>query len=83
MPFPLPFAGDTVSQLLSLVVVHPQVVATVIEMVPLPPGLDTDVGVGDSVYGHVDPADWMTRKLCPPTVTVPLLDAIEVFGATV
>ncbi len=47
MPFPLPFAGDTVSQLLSLVAVQAHPDTDVTAIVLLPPAEVNDAVVGE------------------------------------
>ena len=60
-PLPVPLAGDSVSQLLSLVAVHAQPVPAVTEKVPVDPFAPTEMLVGASRYvqDEVVPA-WVT-----------------------
>jgi hypothetical protein len=63
LPLPVPLVGVTVSQLLSLVAAHPQLLVVETEMVPLPPALTTETVVGESVYEQDEAAASMTEKL--------------------
>jgi hypothetical protein len=83
LPLPVPLVGVTVSQLLSLVAAHPQLLVVETEMVPLPPALTTETVVGESVYEQDEAAASMTEKLWLPKVRVPVLEAIVVFAAAV
>jgi hypothetical protein len=65
-----------------LVAVHAQPLAAVTGITPEPPPATTSAATGEIVGTHGTPA-WVTVKVLPPTVSVPVREALDVFGATV
>jgi hypothetical protein len=83
VPFPLP--GEPL-----VIVIHDAVVvavqlhpvAAVTLMLPVPAVEGGFVDDGEMVGEHVAP-DWFTVNVVPPTDTVPVLDVVAVFAASV
>ena len=72
LPFPLPEVPDvTVIQATLLSADHPHEVPAVTPTVNVPPPEPADVLAGEML--NVQPApDWVTLKVCPPAVMVPV-----------
>jgi hypothetical protein len=64
-----------------LVAVHGQAAAAVTAIVPVVADAATDAAVGAIWFVQTMPA-WLTVKVCPPIVTVPLRLAVPGFAAT-
>jgi hypothetical protein len=83
LPEPVPAVPlETVTHDARLVAVqlHPEVVVTL--TVPLPPAAESDRLAGEIVYEQGIPA-WLTEKVGPPVVTVPVRERVPSFAATV
>jgi hypothetical protein len=82
-PLPAPDApAVTVSQLSLLTAVQAQPAGAVTVTVPVPPFDTTLCDVGEIVSVQVMPA-WLTVKVLPAIVSVPVRDEIDVFAAAV
>jgi len=80
----LPLPEDApliVSQGESLVAVHAQPVAADTGATPVKPDAPTLADVGENVGTHGNPA-WVTVKVLPATVSVPVRGVLVVFAAT-
>lgn len=83
VPSPLPVGVPfTVTQdaLLEADHVHPAPAVTLTE--PLPPVAGNVWLPGEMLYVHAAPA-WLSVKVCPAAVIVPVLDVVSALGATV
>jgi hypothetical protein len=80
LPLPVPPAVMLI-QLAPLVAVHPQPAGAVTLIVPPPPPATTVADAGEIVGAHGTPA-WVTVKVRPATVRVPLRDVELVLAAT-
>ncbi len=77
---PVPLAGDTANQLSLGAAVHGQAaLLAVIVRLPEPAAADGDTLPGTTV--NVQPLAWLTVKVCPAIVSVPLR-AVLVLAAT-
>lgn len=82
MPLPLPLAPlSMVSQAAPLDAVHAHAAGSVTATVPCAPAAATEAPVGASAAVQTTPA-WVTVKVWPPTVIVPVREASAVFAAT-
>jgi len=83
VPFPLPLAPEvTVIQASLLVAVQLQLEPAMTLMLPVAAIDDVRFDdVGEIVNVHGAPA-WVTVKVCPPIVIVPVREAVLVFAAT-
>lgn len=85
VPLPVPLAAEVrVSQSgLPLTTVHGQLLFPVVMLkLPVPPVFGTFAELGESVYVQVD-ADWVTVKVVPATVSVPVRSTKKGLDATV
>jgi hypothetical protein len=81
-PLPVPLVPAlTVSHAALLVAVQPQPATAVTVTVPLPADESGFAEVGAMVAAHGTPA-WVTVKVRPPTVSVPVRGLVVVFAAT-
>jgi hypothetical protein len=82
VPFPLPFAPPLIEIQDALVLaVHAQPVVAVTVTVALPPDAVAFAEGPEIVGTHGVPA-WVTVKVRPPTVSVPVRGVVVVFAAT-
>jgi hypothetical protein len=79
---PLPLAAVTVIHAALLVAVHVQPVAAVTATKPVPAADVTFADDGEIAGLHVVAAACVTVNMLPPTVSVPVRDAVVVFAAT-
>jgi hypothetical protein len=81
-PLPLPVAPALiVIQAALLVEVHAHPVGAVTATVPLPP-TDVTLADGAAIVALQGTPAWVTVKVLPPTVRVPVLGAVVVLAAT-
>ena len=81
LPFPVPAAPAlTVIHVSLLTAVHAHPVGAVTVVLPVPPPAPMDWLVGEIVSVHATPA-CVIVELLPPTVIVPLREAVDVFAA--
>jgi hypothetical protein len=81
-PLPLPVApAPIVIQLTLLVAVHPQPLAAVTATVPLP-SPNARLADEESIVALQGTPAWVTVKVLPPTVNVPVRGAVAVLTAT-
>jgi hypothetical protein len=82
VPAPLPFDGDTLTQLAPLVAVQPQPVVVVTLIDPEPPEAAALTAVGLTARVHVAAA-WFTVKVLPAIVSVAVRAVVAEFARTV
>jgi hypothetical protein len=70
-----------VIQLALLVALHPQPVGAVTATVPLP-ALNARLADGEAIVALQGTPAWVTVKVLPPTVSVPVRGAVVVLAAT-